>query len=193
MEERMTVCNMSIEAGARAGLIAPDETTFAWLKGRPRAPQGAAWDAPWRVGARCAATTAPTYDREVHIDASADETTVTYGTHPGMAIAMDKPFPPRPMRRNNARSITCRASRPADAGHAGRRGVRRQLHQLAPVRSARSGQACCAAASIAQGVRMLVVPGSEAVRRDAEREGLHEVFSPPVPSGACRAARCASR
>src|SRR5690242_7479173 len=93
MEERMTVCNMSIEAGARAGLIAPDETTFAWLKGRPRAPLGEAWRravAHWRTlktddGAR--------YDREVHIDASQMKPTVTFGTHPGSAIAVDAPVP----------------------------------------------------------------------------------------------------
>src|SRR5690348_15934854 len=93
MEERMTVCNMSIEAGARAGLIAPDETTFAWLRGRPRVPQGAAWEravARWRAlrtdeGAR--------YDREVRIDARAVKPTVTFGTHPGSAIALDAPVP----------------------------------------------------------------------------------------------------
>ena len=93
MEERMTVCNMSIEAGARAGLIAPDETTFAWLKGRPRVPQGAAWDEAVARWKSLRTDDGAEYDREVRIDASKVRPTVTYGTHPGMAIAMDKPVP----------------------------------------------------------------------------------------------------
>src|SRR6202012_3627426 len=93
MEERMTVCNMSIEAGARAGLIAPDDTTFAWLKGRARAPQGAAWDAAVAHWKNLRTDNGAAYDREVRIDASKIRPTVTYGTHPGMAIAMDKPVP----------------------------------------------------------------------------------------------------
>ncbi|MGN6119648.1 MAG: 3-isopropylmalate dehydratase large subunit [Rhodanobacter sp.] len=177
MDERMTVCNMSIEAGARAGLIAPDETTFAWLKDRPRVPQGAAWDAAvtrWRAlrsddGAR--------YDREVRIDAGAVKPTVTYGTHPGMAIAMDAPVPAatnaqerraldymqstpgQPMQGTPVDVVfvgSCTNSRLSD------------LREAARVLHGRR---------IAQGVRMLVVPGSEAVRRDAEREGLHHVFT----------------
>ena len=96
MEERMTVCNMSIEAGARAGMMAPDETTYAYLAGRPRAPQGAAWEralASWRAlpsdaGAR--------FDREVHLDATGVEPMVTYGTNPGMAIPIGGEIPHRP-------------------------------------------------------------------------------------------------
>src|SRR5512143_1657850 len=93
MEGRMTVCNMSIEAGARAGMIAPDETTFAWLAGREHAPKGAEWDAAvarWRKlhtddGAR--------FDRTVVIDASAIEPMITYGTNPGMGIPITSPVP----------------------------------------------------------------------------------------------------
>lgn len=176
MEQRMTVCNMSIEAGARAGLIAPDETTFAWLQGRPHVPQGEAWNqavAHWRTlktddGAR--------YDREVRIDASQVKPTVTYGTHPGMAIAMDAPVPAarntveqraldymrsragQPMQGSKVDVVfvgSCTNSRLSD--------LREAAHVLRGRR-------------VADGVRMLVVPGSEAVRRDAEAEGLHEVF-----------------
>ncbi|MGH8182307.1 MAG: aconitase family protein, partial [Rhodanobacteraceae bacterium] len=93
MEARMTVCNMSIEAGARAGLIAPDDTTFSWLQGRPRAPQGSAWDAAVAKWGELKTDAGAPYDREVHIDARAVKPTVTYGTHPGMAIAMDAPVP----------------------------------------------------------------------------------------------------
>ena len=93
MEERMTVCNMSIEAGARAGLIAPDETTFAWLHGRAHAPQGAAWETAVQRWREWRSDEGARYDREVRIDASQIRPTVTYGTHPGMAIAMDTPVP----------------------------------------------------------------------------------------------------
>jgi 3-isopropylmalate/(R)-2-methylmalate dehydratase large subunit len=176
MEERMTVCNMSIEAGARAGLIAPDETTFAWLKGRPNAPQGTAWDTAVQRWRGLHSDTDAVYDREVRIDASQIRPTVTYGTHPGMAIAMDKPVPAarnaqeqraldymqgkpnQPMQGTAVDVVfigSCTNSRLSD------------LREAANVLRGRH---------VASGVRMLVVPGSEAVRRDAEREGLHEVF-----------------
>ncbi|MBE1160144.1 3-isopropylmalate dehydratase large subunit [Dyella acidiphila] len=176
MEERMTVCNMSIEAGARAGLIAPDETTFAWLKDRPRAPQGAAWDAAVQRWRELHTDEGAGYDSEVRIDASQIRPTVTYGTHPGMAIAMDEPVPtarnaveqralnymhvrPRQPMQGTAVDVvfigSCTNSRLPDLREAAN--VLRGHH-------------------IAEGVRMLVVPGSEAVRRDAEKEGLHEVF-----------------
>ena len=176
MDERMTVCNMSIEAGARAGLIAPDETTFAWLKGRPHAPQSAAWDTAVERWRALPSDPDAQYDREVHIDASQVQPTVTYGTHPGMAIAMNAPVPAatnaqerraqdymhsrpgQPMRGTPVDVVfvgSCTNSRLSD------------LREAAQILRGRR---------VADGVRMLVVPGSEAVRRDAEREGLHEVF-----------------
>ena len=176
MEERMTVCNMSIEAGARAGLIAPDETTFAWLQGRPRTPQGEAWEravAHWRTlrtdeGAR--------YDREVRIDAGAVKPTVTYGTHPGMAIAMDAPVPDarNAMEQRALDYMQSRAGQPM-------RGTRVDVVFVGSCTNSRLSDLREAAQvlrgrRVASGVRMLVVPGSEAVRRDAEAEGLHEVF-----------------
>src|SRR4051794_1369432 len=93
MEERMTVCNMSIEAGARAGMIAPDETTFAYLKGRPRAPQGAAWDAAearWRT---LPSDPGAAFDREEIFDAATLEPMITYGTNPGMGLPVSANVP----------------------------------------------------------------------------------------------------
>jgi 3-isopropylmalate/(R)-2-methylmalate dehydratase large subunit len=166
-----------VDRGGRAGLIAPDETTFAWLKGRPHAPQGAAWDAAVARWKQLPSDTGATYDREVRIDAAAVKPTVTYGTHPGMAIAMDAPVPAarnaqekraldymhseagKPMQGTPVDVVfvgSCTNSRLSDLREAA--GVLRGRH-------------------VADGVRMLVVPGSEAVRRDAEREGLHEVFA----------------
>ncbi len=176
MEERMTVCNMSIEAGARAGLIAPDETTFAWLKSRPRAPQGEAWNravAHWRTlktddGAR--------YDREVHIDASRVRPTVTFGTHPGSAIALDAPVP---VARDTVEQraldyMQSRAGRPMAGTKVDMVFVGSCTNSRLP--DLREAAGVLRGRRVAKHVRMLVVPGSEAVRRDAEAEGLHEVF-----------------
>ncbi|GLQ86703.1 3-isopropylmalate dehydratase large subunit [Dyella flagellata] len=176
MEERMTVCNMSIEAGARAGLIAADETTFAWLKGRPRAPQGAAWDAAVQRWRELRSDEGAQYDREVRIDASRIRPTVTYGTHPGMAIAMDQPVPAarNAVEQRALDYMQAKANQPmqgtaVDVVFIGSC-TNSRLSDLREAASVMRGR------RVADGVRVLVVPGSEAVRRDAEKEGLHEVF-----------------
>jgi 3-isopropylmalate/(R)-2-methylmalate dehydratase large subunit len=176
MEERMTVCNMSIEAGARAGLIAPDETTFAWLKDRAMAPKGAAWDravAHWRSlvsddGAR--------YDAEVDIDASTVAPAITYGTHPGMVVALDAPVP----AASNAQERRALDYMRVESGKS-LAGTRVDIVFVGSCTNSRLPDLRAAAdllrgRRIAEGLRMLVVPGSEQVKRDAEREGLHEVF-----------------
>jgi 3-isopropylmalate/(R)-2-methylmalate dehydratase large subunit len=176
MEARMTVCNMSIEAGARAGLIAPDETTFAWLQGRPRVPKGAAWDAAVAAWRELKTDTGARYDREVRVDARKVKPTVTYGTHPGMAIAMDAPVPAAhdAIEQRALDYMRSAAGKPmqgtsVDVVFVGSctNGRLPDLREAARVLRGRR---------VAEGVRMLVVPGSEAVRRDAEAEGLHEVF-----------------
>ena len=145
MEGRMTLCNMSIEAGARAGMIAPDETTFAYLKGRRHAPQGAAWDkalAHWKTlhtdpGAH--------YDRIVEIDASSFAPYVTWGTNPGMVVPVTGEVPDPTFastdadRRAAERALEYMALSPtyADSGHQGRSRFYRIVHQLAHRRSAR--------------------------------------------------------
>ena len=177
MEERMTVCNMSIEAGARAGLIAPDDTTFAWLKGRPRVPQGAAWDAAVAQWRALRTDAGASYDREVHIDASKVRPTVTFGTHPGMAIAMDVPVPAA-RNAQEKRALDYMQSKPGQP----MRGMPVDVVFVGSCTNSRLSDLREAAQvlrgrRIADGVRMLVVPGSEAVRRDAEHEGLHHVFT----------------
>ena len=176
MEARMTVCNMSIEAGARAGLIAPDETTFAWLKGRPRAPQGEAWEravAQWRTlktddGAH--------YDREIHIDASQVKPTVTFGTHPGSAIALDAPVPAArdAVEQRALDYMQTRAGQPIAGTKVDMVFVGSCTNARLP--DLREAADILRGRRVARHVRMLVVPGSEAVRRQAEAEGLHEVF-----------------
>ncbi len=177
MEERMTVCNMSIEAGARAGMIAPDETTYAYLAGRPRAPQGAAWEralAAWRTlpsepGAR--------FDREVHIDAARVEPMITYGTNPGMAIPIGGQIPHRQGDAAFARALAYMGLTPGSP-------IKDQPVNVVFVGSCTNGRLSDLRGAaqllrgkrIAAGLRMLVVPGSQQVKRAAEAEGLDRVF-----------------
>jgi 3-isopropylmalate/(R)-2-methylmalate dehydratase large subunit len=167
----------AIEAGARAGMVAPDETTFAWLEGRPRVPTGAAWDravAEWR---ELASDPDARYDKEVHIDAAAVQPTVSYGTHPGMVTTLDQVVPAatNAQERRALEYMHMEAGKPL-AGEAV------DVVFIGSCTNARLPDLRTAAAilrgrRIADGVRMLVVPGSEAVRRGAEAENLHTVFT----------------
>ncbi len=176
MEERMTVCNMSIEAGARAGLIAPDATTYAYLQGRPRAPTGADWDRAVQAWDALASDPGAQYDRVVHIDASDIAPTITYGTHPGMVISIDQAVPaPRDEQERKAlhymqfRSGQSLIGEKVDVVFVGSCTNSRlsDLREAAEVLRHRP---------VAAGVRMLVVPGSVQIKADAEAEGLDQVF-----------------
>jgi 3-isopropylmalate/(R)-2-methylmalate dehydratase large subunit len=182
MEERMTVCNMSIEGGARAGLIAPDETTFAYLKGRRFAPQGAAWDeavARWRTLPTDAGAT---YDKTIVIDGDKLEPMVTYGTNPGMGVA-----------------VTGRIPSPADVDPGNRDDLERALAYMGleagksiagqkldvvfigsctngRIEDMRAAASVLRGRRVAAGLRVLIVPGSQQVKKQAESEGLDEVF-----------------
>jgi 3-isopropylmalate/(R)-2-methylmalate dehydratase large subunit len=183
MEQRMTICNMSIEGGARAGLIAPDDTTFEYLRGRPHAPQGAAWDeavARWRtlptdVGA--------TFDRSISIDADALEPMITYGTNPGMGlpISANVPDPARAEDEQRRRGLEqALAYMDLEPGQP-LLGQKVDVVFIGSCTNGRISDLRLAAAAmdgrrVADGVRMMVVPGSDEVKREAEREGLHEIF-----------------
>jgi 3-isopropylmalate/(R)-2-methylmalate dehydratase large subunit len=183
MEGRMTVCNMSIEAGARAGMVAPDDTTFEYLAGRPRAPKGADWDAAlerWRL---LPSDAEARFDRSVALDASRLEPMITYGTNPGMGVPISQPVPD-----------------PAALGDALERGsLQKALAYMGiepgrpllgrPIDIVFIGSCTNArisdlrlAAGLLQGkkvnpkVRVLVVPGSQQVKRQAEEEHLAEIF-----------------
>ncbi len=179
----MTVCNMSIEAGARAGLIAPDDTTFEYLARRPRAPQGPAWDkavAYWRT---LPSDPGATYDAAVTLDADALEPMLTYGTHPGMGIPVTGTVPaPHQLTDASARDSLERALR-----YMGLTPGQRLLGQ--PIDVVFIGSCTNsrlsdlrAAAHVFRGrkvdsrVRALVVPGSQEIKRAAESEGLHDIF-----------------
>ena len=182
MEERMTVCNMSIEGGARIGYVNPDDTTFAWLRDRPRAPRGADFDravAWWRS---IASDADASYADRVTIDGSAIEPTVTWGTHPGQSVGIEEPMP-------SAHGVTEAAGEEvADAlafmGFEPGRPIRGTKVDVAFIGSCTNGRlsdlreaaAVARGRKVAAGVRAMVVPGSQQVAAAAEREGLHEVF-----------------
>jgi 3-isopropylmalate/(R)-2-methylmalate dehydratase large subunit len=183
MEARMTVCNMSIEAGARAGMIAPDETTFGYLQGRPRAPQGEAWDAAvayWRT--LCTDDDA-TFDRRVVIDASRLTPFVTWGTNPAQGAPLSSAVPdPASFDDPGARQAAEKAL--TYMGLAAGTPLRDIAVDTVFLGSCTNGRIedLRAAADVmrgrrvADGVRMLVVPGSVQVRLQAEQEGLDVVF-----------------
>ena len=147
MEERMTVCNMSIEAGARAGLVAPDDTTYKYLNGRPLAPKGADWDAAVARWKQLPTDEGAVYDSSITIDAIALEPMITFGTNPGMGIPITAPIPdPSSISDPIERESLAKALRYMDlqagqaaAGSSGQCRVYRKLHQFAHVRSARCG------------------------------------------------------
>jgi 3-isopropylmalate/(R)-2-methylmalate dehydratase large subunit len=177
MEERMTVCNMSIEAGARAGMIAPDETTFAYLKDRPRVPRGADWDRSVETWRQLPSDEDAAFDDSVEIDASALEPMITYGTNPGMVLPISGRIPEKKEDPVYSRALDYMGftagdailDKPVDVVFVGSCTNARlsDLRQAAAILRGRH---------VARGVRMLVVPGSQRVKQAAETEGLDVVF-----------------
>jgi 3-isopropylmalate/(R)-2-methylmalate dehydratase large subunit len=184
MEARMTMCNMSIEAGARAGMVAPDEVTYEFLKGRPHAPQGADWDAAVAAWEALRTDEGAEFDAEVHIDASALTPFVTWGTNPGQGAPLGDSVPdPADIADETQREAAEKALRymdlepgtplravPVDTVFVGSctNGRIEDLRAVAGVLRGRK---------VAGSVRMLIVPGSMRVRAQAESEGLGEIFT----------------
>jgi 3-isopropylmalate/(R)-2-methylmalate dehydratase large subunit len=180
MEGRMTVCNMSIEGGARAGLIAPDETTFAYLKGRPHAPQDGDWDEALAVWRELRTDEGATFDRVVRIDASAIEPTVTWGTTPAMSVPISGRVP-LPEETRDADQARRSLEYMGLSGGEALTDLRIDRVFLGSCTNARIEDLRAAAEvvrgrSVADGVRAMVVPGSYPVKMQAEAEGLDEVF-----------------
>ncbi|HET8958198.1 MAG TPA: 3-isopropylmalate dehydratase large subunit [Microcella sp.] len=183
MDGRMTICNMSIEAGARAGMVAPDETTYAYLKGRPHAPTDADWDAAVAHWETLKTDDDAVFDAEVFLDANELEPFVTWGTNPGQGVSLSQSVPdPSTIIDPNERAAAERALEymdlPAgtpmkeiavDAVFMGSC-TNSRLDDLRAFASIIKGQ------KKADGVRVMVVPGSARVRLEAEAEGLHEII-----------------
>ena len=183
MEQRMTVCNMSIEAGARAGLIAPDDITFAYLAGREHAPKGAEWEqavARWRT---LASDAGATYDHTITLDASALEPMITFGTNPGMGIGISGRVPdPASLSDANQQAALDKALR-----YMGLQPGQSLLGQKVDVvfigsctnsriSDLREAASLLRDRKVADTVRVMVVPGSQAIKQQAEAEGLDQVF-----------------
>ncbi len=183
MEERMTVCNMSIEAGARAGLIAPDEVTYEYLKGRKYAPHGADWDAAVARWKTLPSDEGAVYDHEISIDANTLEPMITFGTNPGMGMAINGLVPDPasvadPLERDSLRKALAYMALEPGKPLAG------QPINVVFIGSCTNSRISDlrAAAGVVKGrqvspnVRMMVVPGSMEIKRQAEAEGLDQVF-----------------
>ena len=183
MEGRMTICNMSIEAGARAGMIAPDEHTFNYIKGRPMAPSGEAWDravAWWRTlpsdeGAR--------YDREVVINAADIAPTVTWGTSPEDTVAITGTVPTPKAAKDQAQEAKINRALDYMGLEAGMKVTDISIDTVfigsctnSRIEDLRAAAAIAKGRSVAEGVRAMVVPGSGLVKKQAEEEGLDAIF-----------------
>ncbi|MFV1857790.1 MAG: 3-isopropylmalate dehydratase large subunit [Anaerolineales bacterium] len=183
MEQRMTVCNMTIEAGARAGMIAPDDTTFEYLAGREYAPSGQAWHSALGNWRQVATDEGAIYDRTVTLDAGELEPMITYGTNPSMGILLSERIPALDrfsdvgQRQSVEKALQYMDLQPGQSllGH------EIDVVFIGSCTNSRITDLRLAAGildgrKVAEGLRMLVVPGSQSVKRQAEAEGLHEIF-----------------
>ena len=183
MEGRMTICNMSIEAGARAGMVAPDETTFEYVKGRPHAPTGQDWDEAVAYWKTLPTDEGAVFDQEIYINADELEPFVTWGTNPGQGIPLSQAVPsPDDFEDENEKAAAARALEymnltagtpmkhiPVDVVFLGSC-TNSRIEDLRAAANIIRGR------TMAPGVRMMVVPGSQKVRAQAEEEGLDKVF-----------------
>ena len=183
MEERMTVCNMSIEAGAKAGMIAPDDTTFEYIKGRPFAPKGSDWDSAVERWKQLPTDDGATYGKEISIDAGALEPMITFGTNPGMGIAITASVPnPSDIADPLERDSLAKALRYMDLPA----GVPLLGHAInvvfigsctnSRISDLRNAAAILKGRKVSPNVRVMVVPGSQQVKAQAQAEGLDRIF-----------------
>jgi len=183
MEERMTVCNMSIEAGARAGLVAPDDTTYQYLAGRPYAPKGADWDRALAAWRKLPSDDGATYDQRIDIDAGALEPMITFGTNPGMGISITAPVPDPsslndPLERDSLGKALRYMNLPSGQPLLG--------HPVnvvfigsctnSRISDLRAAAEIFKGRKVSPNVRVMVVPGSQLVKRQAQAEGLDRIF-----------------
>jgi len=184
MEERMTVCNMAIEAGARAGLVAPDETTYTFLKGRPMAPKGAEWDAAVERWKQLPTDEGAVYDKQITIDASELEPMITFGTNPGMGMGISSHIPnPASISDPLERDSLTKALRYMDL-EAGAPLIGHKVNVVfigsctnSRMSDLRNAASVLKGRKVNPNVRVMVVPGSQEIKRQAQAEGLDKIFT----------------
>lgn len=183
MEGRMTICNMSIEGGARAGMIAPDETTFEYIAGRPAAPQGADFDAAVAQWRRLPTDDGATFDHEIRLDANDLVPMITYGTNPGMGMPITANVPdPDKLSDLSQKQALDKALRYMDL-QPGQQLLGKPVDVVfigsctnSRIGDLREAAKIVRGRKVAEGVRVMVVPGSQQVKAQAEAEGLDQVF-----------------
>jgi 3-isopropylmalate/(R)-2-methylmalate dehydratase large subunit len=183
MEERMTVCNMSIEGGARAGLIAPDDKTFEYLHGRTFAPKGAEWDAAVARWKTLPTDDGATYDRSISIDGAALEPMITFGTNPGMGMGITGTVPDPGNIADALERDSLKKALAYMALEAGKPLLGKPIDVVfigsctnSRMSDLRGAASILKGRKVADNVRVMVVPGSQQIKREAEAEGLHEIF-----------------
>lgn len=184
MEARMTLCNMSIEGGARAGMVAPDDTTFEYVAGRPYAPKGESWEKALAYWRSLPSDEGAEFDKMVTLNVNSLEPMITYGTNPGMGIPINQPIPDPSLESDvNRRATAEKALRYMDLVP-GRPLVGHEVNVVfigsctnSRLSDLRQAAQLMRGRKVAPHVRMLVVPGSETIRRQAEAEGLDRIFS----------------
>jgi len=184
MEERMTICNMSIEAGARAGLVAPDDTTYQYLAGRPAAPKGADWERVVSLWRQLPTDPGAVFDKRIDIDASALEPMITFGTNPGMGISITSPVPdPSSISDPLERDSLGKALRYMDLP-SGKSLLGHPVNVVfigsctnSRISDLRAAAAILKGRKVNPKVRVMVVPGSQEVKKQAQEEGLDRIFT----------------
>ena len=179
----MTICNMSIEGGARAGLIAPDETTYEYIKGRPFAPRGADWDAALARWRELPTDEGAVYDQSIFIDADALEPMITFGTNPGMGIPISQPVPTPDAIEDPIERESIQKALDYMGIHSGKPLLGHPVDVVfigsctnSRISDLRQAAALLKGRKVNPSVRTMVVPGSQEVKRQAEAEGLDDVF-----------------
>lgn len=183
MEGRMTICNMSIEGGARAGMVAPDETTFAYIKGRPHAPHGADWDAAVAAWRELPTDEGATFEAEVVLDANTLTPMITYGTNPGMGMAIDSRVPDPDAVGDYSKKMALDKALTYMGLQPGQSLLGHPVNVVflgsctnSRISDLREAASLLRGHRVSDDVRMMVVPGSQQVKAQAEAEGLDRIF-----------------
>jgi 3-isopropylmalate/(R)-2-methylmalate dehydratase large subunit len=183
MDARMTLCNMSIEGGARAGMVPPDEKTFSYLQGKEFAPSGQDWERMVAKWEQLPSDDGAEFDRSITIDTAGLEPMITYGTNPGMGMPLSGVIPDPDIEKNSDKKVTLRKALEYMDLKPGDRLLGRPVDVVflgsctnSRISDLRDAARLIKGSKVAENIRMIVVPGSESVRREAEAEGLDRVF-----------------